>query len=632
MAPFCAEDTLSLIRNLLLCLLCWCTPHFAAAQALALLSDDSPSIALATPLQWLAVPKGSVQNPDTFQAADKPQGFAAYTPSTLLPTAKQSDVWLRFGLPATSTPELWYLRIPHLSLERVVFYFQDPGNSWKTLSAGEKVPMAHWPVPSNRATFALLTRTDRVQTYYLKLEHDSALVQRPELISANEYVDDSAQVGILVGLMFGLFCLLGLLGLLAARTYRNLNFAWFALVVVSLLLVQLVLIGYAGQRLWPHSPHLTHAMCWLSWLFFLAASTWFYAQASVSKEIFPKIYKASIAVTAVLLCVSVVYAVIPHEFPRAVLNALTGLAIVWIAGSSAWMAWRSQQVWLWCLSAGMVPLAVTLFTRIAYNLGWVRHIELAQLCSLLVGCVGMLVIYRVLIASTREAQIIREREQASVDNDVATGLPLARTLNVRLPIMLARSERFEEPCGVLMVRWLDYASYIEPLSSSQRGAVLSHLGARLSKLCRPIDIVARLDDDHFVFMIEAPISRERLNALGTKILSVCMLSGRPQVDNNVYDVHVAVWASNKGISAAAQVLEALRTRLNQMGNGTSRRVQFVDSAPSTRPSEGHSEAPNITVAAPFSSSEIVAKINAIEATPIIPTIALRPKPGSRLAG
>jgi hypothetical protein len=412
--PFCVDDALPFLRNLLLCLLHWCAPHFATAQELARLSDASPALALASPLQWLAVPKGTVQSPDAFQAAEQSQGFAAYTPSTQLPASKHSDVWLRFDLPATSTPEQWYLRIPHLSLERAVLYAQDPANSWKTQSAGEKVAMAQWPVPSNRATFALHTRTEQAQTYYLKREHESALARRPELISANEYLDDSAQVGILVGLMFGLFCLLGVMGVLAARTYRNLKFAWFALVVLTLLLAQLVLIGYAGQRLWPHSPYLAHAMGWLSWWFFLAASTWFYAQASVSKEIFPTIHKMSIAQTALLLCMSVVYAYLPQDVPRTALNALTGWSIAWISGSSAWMAWRSQQAWLWYLSAGMVPLAFTLSTHNAYNLGWVRHIELAQLCSLLVSCLGMLVIYRVLIASNREAQIIRAREQASV--------------------------------------------------------------------------------------------------------------------------------------------------------------------------------------------------------------------------
>lgn len=624
--PFCRITKLTTLRLLLLCLMCLCTPHFAVAQAFERLSDDSPSLALAEPLQWQMMPRGSIQNPDAFQAAGTAQSFAAYTPGTVLPNSKQRDAWLRFAMPTTSTPAQWYLRIPHLSLERAVLYTQDNAGSWTALSAGEKIAMAQWPVPSNRPTFALPTRTDRVQTYYLKLEHEAPLVQRPELIAANEYVDDSAQGGILVGLMFGLFSLLGVMGLLAARTYRNLNFAWFALVVLTLLVVQLVLIGYAGQRLWSHSPYLTHAMCWLSWLFFLAASTWFYAQASVSQEVFPKIHKTSIALTVLLLCVSVVYALIPHDFPRWVLNALTGLAIVWIAGSSGWMAWRSRQPWLWYLAAGMLPLALTLFTRIAYNLGWVRHIELVQFISLMVGCLGMLMIYRGLIARSREAQIIREREQASIDNDVSTGLPLARTLNVRLPLVLSRSERFDEPCGVLMVRWLDYVNIMEPLSSSQRGAVLSHLGARLSKLCRPIDSVVRLDDDHFVFLIEAPISRERLNALGTKILTTCMRPGRPQVDNNIYNVHVAIWTSTKGTMAAAQIMESLRTRLNQMGNGTSRRVQFVDAAPSSRPGEGNSEIPNITNTAPFSSEEIVAKINAIEASPIVPTIALPPRP------
>lgn len=613
------------LRAAILCLLCLCAPLAATAQELARLDADSPTLALAAPLQWQALPKGAVANPDEFQATSMAAGFAAMAAQTVLPTSAEQDVWLRFALPATAKPEPWYLRVPHLSLQRGTLYFQDPAKGWLMQSAGEDVAMGQWPVPSSRPTFALQTRTDGAQPYYLKLEYFTDITGRPELISANEYVDDSTQTGILIGLMFGAFSLLGVLGLLAARIYRNPNFARFALLVFLLMLVQLVLVGHAGQRFWPHSSYLNQTMCWLSWLWFLAATAWFSAQVSLAREAFPKIYYASMALSVTLLGLSLVYALAHASVPRHALNALAALAMLWIVGSSAWMAWRSQP-WLWYLTAGLAPLLLTLLARIGYNLRWVGHIEVAQLVSLTVGCLGMLAIYWALLVRSRESQVALDREAALSSTDASTGLSLARVVAVRLPLVLARSERFEEPCGVLMVRWLDYAKFMEPLSSTERGAALAHIGARLRKLGRPIDTVARMDDDHFVFLIESPISRDRLNALGTKILATCMRPGRPQVDSNEYNVHIAVWASGKGNMAADQVLEALRTRLNQMGNGTSRRVQFVDSAPSSRPGEGHSEIPNITVAAPFSSSEIVAKINAIEATPIIPTIAVAAKP------
>jgi two-component system, sensor histidine kinase LadS len=610
------------VRYLLLCLLCWCAPHFVAAQEFDRLSDDSPRLTLAAPLQWQAVPKGAMLSPDAFQAAGTAQGFAVYTPSVRLPTSKQNDVWLRFALPATSAPEQWYLRIPRLSLERATLYSQDTSNLWTQVSAGGLVAMNHWPVPARRPTFALLTRTEGVQTYYLKLEHYAAIAERPELMSGNEFIDHSARVGVVIGLTFGLFFLLGALGLLAAWQHRERNFLWFALTTFLLLLVQLVLIGHAGQSFWPSSSYLNLTMPWLSALWLLAATTWFCAQVSFSREAFPKIHNTAIAVVTTLLLLSMAYAMAYQDFPRLVLNAVVVLGMLWVLSSTAWMAWRSQP-WLWHVVGGLAPIALAMLVRLAYNMGWVGQVEIAQLVSVVAGCLGMLVIYRALLLHNREAQLALQRESATESIDVTTGLALARVVDVRLPLVMARSERFDEPCGVLMVRWLGYNEFMEPLSSTQRGAALSHLGARLRKLGRPIDTVARLDDDHFLYLIEAPISRDRLNALGTKILSVCMRPGRPQVDNNEYNVHIAIWASTKGNLPAPQVIESLRTRLNQMGHGTSRRVQFVDSAPSSRPGEGNSEISNVTGTGALSSAAIVAKINAIEASPIVPTIATR---------
>jgi two-component system, sensor histidine kinase LadS len=597
--------------------------QWASAQELGKLSDDSAALKLAAPLQWLALPKGAVQSPGDFDEATTAKGFAVLTPGTQMPASTERDIWLRFTLPATASPELWYLRVPHLSLERSTLYFQDHQGSWKAHNAGEAVAMANWPVPASRPTYALQTRTDQAQSYYLKLSHHLSITKPPELISVNEYVGNASHIGVLTGLMLGLFGLLGILGTLSARTYRNTHFTWFTVVVFTLTLMQLVLIGYAGQHIWPHSVYLNQTMCWLSWLWYLAAATWFCTYVSSAEEVAPKIYAISVGLTITLLCASLVYALAHHLVPQLLLNVLAITVMLWMAGSIAWIAWRSQP-WLWYVAAGVAPLSLTLFTRIAYNMGWVSDIETAQIISMLVGSLGLLVIYRALVQRNRATQLAVVRDSAADNLDVSTGLFLPRVVSVRLPLVLARSERFAEPCGVLMVRWQGYKEFMEPLSSSQRGTALANLGSRLHKLGRPIDTVARLDDDHFVYLIESPITRERLNALGTKILSVCMRSGRPQVDPHEYNVHVAIWTSTKGHLETAQVIEALRTRLNQMGNGTSRRVQFADSAPSSRPGDGNSEMSNVTGITALSSADIVAKINAIEASPIIPTIAATP--------
>jgi two-component system, sensor histidine kinase LadS len=169
----------------------------------------------------------------------------------------------------------------------------------------------------------------------------------------------------------------------------------------------------------------------------------------------------------------------------------------------------------------------------------------------------------------------------------------------------------------MMLRWIDYQKHIGPLSAAQRDVVLSHLGSRLRRLARDIDTVGRWDDDHFVYIIESPVSRELLNGLSSKIMTTCLRPARQLADGDVYNVHLTIWESGRNKMSSTEVMEALRTRLNQMRDGTQRRVQFVDSPLSTKPGDS-------SAISKADREDIVAKINAIEADPIVPKLAPMP--------
>jgi two-component system, sensor histidine kinase LadS len=594
----------------LLCSL-W-VPHSAVAQDLGRLFDDSPQLTLAAPLQWQATAKGAVQNPAEFNDPTKNQAFAIAQPSLVLPTGKGREVWLRFALPATANPQMWFLRMPRLQIERVTFFMQEPSGRWMQQVAGESVAPIHWPLRTRTPSFEMHTLANQSQWYYLKLEHRVAITERPQLVAPLEYIDSASRVGSIIGLMIGLFGLLAALGCATAWLYRNTHYLIYAVVVIFLLFAQLVLIGYASQRWWPGSVFLNQAMGWMTALWALAAGIGFTAYISYSKDNYPWIYRCAIGLMVVLVGVSVVYAVMLHDFPREVLNALAALSILWVIGSNAWIAWRSQP-WLWSVVAGFTPLALSILARLAYNLGWLKHVELVQLASVLLGCLGMLVIYIGMILRSRESYGLLERETALAHTDISTGLTLERIAAIRLPQVLLRSKRFGKPCGVVMVRWVSQAAQLAPMTAAERSAVMLHFGSRLRRIGRDIDTVARYGDDHFVFLIESPVTRDNLNDLGTRILSSCM---RPvvQLGGDGYTVHVAIAVIEGGNISSKELIESLRTRLNQMDANTPRRMQFVDSPMSTRPPEG---ADNATINGPA----LVAKINALEATHVLPKLA-----------
>jgi hypothetical protein len=119
------------------------------------------------------------------------------------------------------------------------------------------------------------------QSYYLRFENRRPITERPMLLTPIEYIDGASRVGVVIGLMWGIFALLTVLCLAAFAMARNKVFLWFGAVVVTLMFTQLVLIGYGGWRIWPHSVHLNQVMGWVSSTVSMAAAAWFCAQASL---------------------------------------------------------------------------------------------------------------------------------------------------------------------------------------------------------------------------------------------------------------------------------------------------------------------------------------------------------------
>ncbi len=552
------------------------------AQELDRLFSASPTLPLAAPLQWQLLPKGSVPGPQVFDDLAKAQAFAVLPASIPLPTAQGKELWLRFSLPATPAPEQWYLRMPRVSVGSITLYSKNSQQEWTAQAAGEAVPVGKWPIPTRGPSFQMLTRTDQAQSYFVKIEHRMPLVERLQLIDGNSFIENASRIGVFTGLLMGVFGLLATLALVTAWLYRASQLVWFAAMVLMLLFVQLIAVGHAGLKFWPQSIYLSQIMGWVSALVMLSCVTVFCLKVSYAKQAFKKIYAASLVLVFVLMACAAIFAVQPDLIPRGALNALVIAVIVWNIAILAWMAWRSQP-WLWLIALGLVPATASLFIRVAYNLGWFRHIEVALFAGAGFIAAGMMLIYARLMAHNRDGFTTRQRESGLGNTDANTGLTVAAVVNIRLPQVLMRSHRFAEPCGVLMLRWVEHDKYMRDLNYEKRGIVLSSLGARLLRLVRPIDTAARLDDDHFIFLIESPVTRHNLNDLGMRVLTACLRPTRALPDGAFYSMHVAIWVStDHNDMQAPDVISALRNKLKRMASDGKRAVQFVDSS-SSRP-------------------------------------------------
>lgn len=565
------------------------------------LYSDSVTITLAEPLQWVAVPKGTIASPDAFTAAGS-WGLQPYTDSTVLPTSGKQDVWATFSLPATETLQTWFIRLPGQALVKASLFSRGPQGEWLTQSAGEAIAPADWSLRTRVPSFELQTRSDRVQTYYLRFENNRALMGRPMLLSPVEYVDGASRVGVVIGLMWGMFSVLAALSLAAFAMARNRVFLWFGAVVVTLMFTQLVLIDYGGWRIWPGSAHLNQVMGWVSSALSMAAGAWFCAQASYAKSGHPRIYRLLAAVAAGSLLMAGLMAIDRDFIPRDLRNLWLALASVSILGSLVWMSLRGQ-AWNLLLLLGTAPIALAALARPSYNAGWMQNIEAAQAAGVLSAMVGLLWIFFVLAWRSRAALFSTHRGAALATYDPASGLMLPRVIDSRLGQMLLRARRRRAECGIVMLSWLDQLPSPDELSDQKRSTALSRIGEILRRAARDMDTVVRYEENLFLMLIEGPVNREAVSEISTKVLADCIRLSDKLDDPNAFNLHMAIWHGTPGAQTGQQIIDSLQTRLRRMSSGPKRYVQFVDAAgePASLPAEEGTR-----------REDLVAKINALE--------------------
>lgn len=582
---------------MLLCLVL----HTGHAQDFDRLYGDSVTPALAQPLQWVMVPKNSVASPDAFAAAG-PWGFQPYTAKTVLPTSDRQDVWVTFSLPATEALQTWFIRLPGQVLFKASLYSRGPQGGWLVQTAGEALAPADWSLRTRVPSFELQTHDDRAQTYYLRFENNQPVTGRPMLLTPVEYVDGASRVGVVIGLMWGMFSVLAALSLAAFAIARNRVFLWFGAAVVALMFTQLVLIGYGGWRIWPGNVHLNQVMAWVSSALSMAAGAWFCAHASYARSGHPLVYRLLVAITAGSLLMAGLMAIDRNFIPRDLRNLWLALATVSILGSLVWMSLRGQ-AWNRLLLLGTAPIGLAALARLSYNAGWVMNIEAAQAAGVLSAMVGLLWIFFVLAWRSRAALFSTHRGAALATYDPASGLMLPRVIDSRLGQMLLRAQRRRSECGIVMLSWLDQSPSPDELSDQKRSTALSRIGEILRRAARDMDTVVRYEENLFLMLIEGPVNREAVSEISTKILADCIRLSDKLDDPNAFNLHIAIWHGTPEAQTGQQIIDSLQTRLRRMSSGPKRYVQFIDSAgePASVPAEDS-----------IRREDLVAKINAIE--------------------
>jgi len=573
---------------------------------------DSKSVqpGLSQPLQWvIASPTAAPGLPGAFTVNPGAWAFAPYSDKTVLPTTAGRDVWLKFTLAATPVPQSWIIRIPHMTVQKVSLYEVNATGFQPVQSAGASLAHDAWTRRTRTPSFEVAT-SNFEKAFYLRIEHHSPITERPELMSQADFADKAAWVGTLLGLMLGTFGMLLLASTGAYAVARNTVFISLAAFVAATLLHYLVQMGIGPWRMWPGSAYLTQAMQWTAPLSTLAAGCWFFAEASHARDISKPVYRLLCLVALVSLGLALFRLIDVNQLQRNVLNAWAVFVLSVTVASLLWLSSRGMRGNFWLLG-GLLPIAAAGASRLAYSYGWSAPIELSLVASLFLTQAGLAWLFIALIWRSRAA-LSSELAAALNDWDATSGLILERVVRIRLPQMLRRATQLKLGCGVIMLRWLNYTQLMDTLSPERQNAMLKHLGLVLNRVARDIDTAARLDDSHFMILVEGPISRSTLSSLSTQILTACIRASDKVGQPNSFNFHMAIWQTAQLPISADEVTKALKTRLNQMSFGTKRPVQFVDAETSDLAGANDKLLQR--------RDDLVAKIDAIEALPSVRTV------------
>lgn len=585
------------------------------AQEFDRLYAKSVQPSLSQPLQWVGAP-GSVAAtlPQAFIANPSGWPFQPYTDRTVLPTADGTDVWASFTLAASPVPQSWIVRIPKPTIYKVSVYGAGPDGLWQVQSAGMAIAPALWSLPTRVPSFEVQTRSTP-QTYFMRFEHSSPITERPSLMSPIDFANGLSRIGILIGVMFGMCGILMVVCIASNRLANDTVFLSLGAFVATILLTNLVLMGYGGWRIWPDSVYLNQAMRLTAPLLALAAGSWFCAQASYAKTTSTAVYRLlAFAVAGSLALAGLTFAT-QGGLPRDLFNGWVAFVLVAVMGSLVWLCLKGQRWNLWLLS-GLLPLAAAASSRLAYNYGWVSQMDMAQTASIFLTQAGLMWLFLALAWRNRAALLTNERRSALESYDAATGLRLSSVVKVHLPRLLLRADRLQLSCGVMMLRWVDYDKAIGTLSPAKRAEALALFGSLLRRVARDIDTAARFDDSNFIMLIEGPVNRTALASLGTQLISSSLRASEKSGKPNLFNLHIAIWHASEQAATADEVLEQLHTRLNQMAAGTARAVQFVDTASSVPAFDSTEESF-------LRRKDVIDKINAIESEPRLPPLAVR---------
>ncbi|CAA9390298.1 MAG: sensor histidine kinase [uncultured Ramlibacter sp.] len=461
-------------------------------------------------------------------ATDSGIPWSITRPGAIYPLRTGAALWFRFTLAEPDDSERWYLEVPYPAVNLVTLYAADREGNWTSQSAGDKLPVAAWPLPHRHPVLPVLLSPGAPQQFYVRVENPHSFSAPLLFTSERQLVRQEQRASLILGMYFGLAGLAVLLAVLAGGSLRDSTFGWYALIVLLMGLTQASMTGVAGLHLWPNLPRWNDASAMVLPLAAVSGLLWFFSAVVSLRQRSRRLHRWLAAVSVICLLGAAANLVVDPVWRVRLLAP--GIIIAIGAGVSAliWALRRGDRHAGWLL-AGMTPVLAGSAFPLARAAGlipvsfWTTH-------AMQIGiAIELPVLLAVLIARSQDRRENIRRLHGLPRTDPATGLVNGEVFEERLERLISRSERLKHQSVVLLIDIANVDQIRRDFDRRSAEEMPLRVAGRLLSAAREIDSVARVSDHRFGMLVEGPLTADEAAAVGPKVVARCLMpfEGKP---------------------------------------------------------------------------------------------------------
>jgi two-component system, sensor histidine kinase LadS len=434
----------------------------------------------------------------------------------VMPLAPGRAVWYRLALPPVSKAVESVLTLPIASFDMVEL-FRPEGAGWSVQRAGDRLPVAQWPVRYLHPAFVVpLQPGDADPVAYLRLQHSHPLAVQLVLRDAGAFNESNKLWHLLLGGYVGFLVLVVVLAIAHAVLWRDSIHLYYGAHVLLVGLLVLSLTGLAGEYMWPRNarwndlaPAVLSAAC-------LVGITLFVRELIAERGRRVASF-ALLALSVVSFCIAVGFVLLGRDAVFLVHNVNGAVSLAVLLLAMGWYAARHPKVGGWVF-AGLAVLALGAMFPVVRNLGLDPPALVTQYSLQLGAALEIPLVLIGLNFRSRERRDNQLRVQSLARTDPLTGVASHRVLLERLEHLVGR-RRDRLAGAVLRVRVANLPAIVSDYGREAAEAAMVRAAECVAQEAHEGDTVAREEAGDLMLVLQGRMTREQAVAAGRDIIA-----------------------------------------------------------------------------------------------------------------